>query len=164
MKRFGLFLFALVAGCTTDTGKDSTDADAERVFGVSASGTASASTLTGIWESTSPTKSGTLEQLSRLELRDSFVVFAARCTMSGQTPVTVGGRAAATVSAQLVEIQGSINDIKSIGNAECGVTASAGSLPACTAEQSSVCFELTGSGLNMHQGQNGTLSYKKISD
>lgn len=167
---------ALASACTigdystgSDGGADGGTAqtDAERVFSVPA-GKPNTGMLTGIWESAQPEKQQNLESTSRFEFRASFVIAAARCTLPGVTPVVVGGRAPASVSADVIQIEQAISDAKMMNDGtECGVSASAGVLPACPAttpsSQWTTCFDLSGGGLTMYS--NGTpTTFVKISD
>lgn len=179
MKRFLLLLGLVVAsgstvGCTVDNGDGSSsseNADALRVFSVTKGGSPNNSSVLGIWEAARPQTSGPLTSTSRFEFREAFVVAAARCTREGTTtPVTVGGRASATVSADTIQINQAISDQRSIGgsDAACGVQASAGVLPACDPNSApasrTVCFELTGTTLDIYQGSGNLQSFVKIAD
>lgn len=175
MKRFllALGLVFVSSGCTVenqDGSSGSEDADAVRIFAQAKTGTANDSSVLGIWEGARPQTSGPLTSTSRFEFRESFVVAAARCTREGtSSPVTVGGRASATVSTDLIQIDQAISDQRNIGSdAACGVQASAGVIPACDPNTApaarTVCFELTGTTLDIYQGSGNLQSFVKIAD
>ena len=122
-----------------------------------------------IWESAQPQISGPLMLTSRFEFRPSFVVIAARCTREGFTPVIVGGRADATVSDSLISTKQAVSDTKAIGSdAACQAASNAGQIPACdpnTAPVSrNICFELTGTTLDIYQSPGVIQSFVKIAD
>jgi hypothetical protein len=175
MKRI-LFAALFLCACTLDnvgqsadsSSSSAADPDATRVFAAT-KGSANNSTVLGIWEGAKPETSGPLSSTSRFEFRESFVVAAARCTRTGSDPLVVGGRSPAQVSSDLISIDQAISDVKTIGgDAQCGVQASAGSLPACDPgtppASRTTCFDLTGTTLDIYQGSAGIQSFVKISD
>lgn len=161
----------LLAGCTTDTGANDdapANADATRVFNT-AKGSANSATLLGIWEGAKPQTAGPITLTSRFEFRADFVVTAAKCTREGVEPVIVGGRSTATVSADLIQTNQAVSDQRSIGSdAACQARSSAGVIPACDPNtapaQRTICFELTGTTLDIYQGSAGIQSMVKIAD
>lgn len=176
IRAFVLLLLAALPACTFDqvgqsagssSGGGGPASDADRVFAATAT-TANTAVLQGIWEAEQSEKAQNLESKSRFEFRDTFVVAAARCTMPGEEPVVVGGRAAATVSPGLVEIKQAISDTKAIGDgALCGVRAAAGLLPECDplvpTTQRTTCFDLSGGKLTLFQS-GAAQPYVKIAD
>lgn len=171
---FAALALIALAGCTFDglgepidgNGGGESD-DGERVFGVAARAS-NLAVVTGIWEATTPQTAGPLQSVARFEFRAGYVVAAARCTMPDVAPVTVGGRAVGNVSSSVIELKQAISAQKPIGNGNvCGVSASAGTLPACNpllpAEGKTSCFELNGGGLIMYQGAT-PVPFAKISD
>lgn len=171
MKRILLASF-LLSACTTETGASSGDGantDAVRVFSTAKSATVNPQVLTGIWEGSQPQVSGPLTLTSRFEFRPDFVVVAARCTRDGIEPVVVGGRAPATVNESLIQTQAAVSDTKPIGSdAACQARSNAGGIPACDPNSApaarTVCFELTGTTLDLYQGAGNIQSFNKIAD
>lgn len=171
MKR--ILLATLLTACTLgDVGESAsspaTPADAQRVFDTPKS-QSNPLALTGIWESAQPAVSGPIMLASRFEFRADFVVIAARCTRDGVAPVIVGGRAEATVNDSLIQTKAAVSDRRPIGaGAECQAASNAGAIPVCdpnTAPISrNVCFELTGTTLDMYQGPGVIKSFNKIAD
>lgn len=143
--------------------------DATRVFEAPKSPAANPRALTGIWESAQPQVSGPLQLTSRFEFRASFVVVAARCTRDGFTPVVVGGRATATVSDALIRTNEAVNDTKAIGSdAACRAASNAGEVPVCNPDtppiSRNICFELTGTTLDIYQSPGVIQSFVKIAE
>lgn len=165
----------LLSACTLDgvgepagSSGGAANPDATRVF-ETAKSTSNVLVVTGVWEAARPETSGPLSSTSRFEFRDSFVVAAARCTRDGVAPVVVGGRATAVVTAELIEFKQAISQTRQVGSdAACQVEASAGVLPVCSAltppASRGVCFELTGTTLDIYGGRTGVQSFVKIAD
>ena len=173
MKRIlavALFLFACEPIDTSNgSSGGAASADATRVFNTAKSGTLNPRSLPGIWESAQPQVSGPLLLTSRFEFRPSFVVIAARCTRDGFDPVIVGGRADATVSDALISTNESVSDTKPIGSdAACQAASNAGKIPACDPNTApvnrNICFELTGTTLDIYQSPGVIESFVKIAD
>jgi hypothetical protein len=144
------------------------NSDATRVFETPKS-TSNVLVVTGVWEAAKPETSGPLTSTARFEFRDSFAVAAARCTRDGVEPVVVGGRATAVVTAELIEFKERVSQTRQVGSdAACQVEATAGALPVCNAltppASRGVCFELTGTTLDIYGGRTGVQSFVKISD
>lgn len=173
MKRILLSALFLSA-CTLENvgqsaGSTPTSSDATRVFETAKSPAANPRALTGIWESAQPEISGPIQLTSRFEFRASFVVVAARCTRDGFSPVVVGGRASATVTDALIQTSQSVNDTKTIGSdAACRAASNAGSIPVCDADtppiNRNICFELTGTTLDLYQSPGVIQSFVKIAE
>lgn len=170
MKRI-LLAALLLSACTNETAStgDASNTDAVRVFGAARSAAVNPQVVTGIWEGAQPQVSGPLTLTSRFEFRPDFVVVAARCTREGVEPVVVGGRVPATVSEALIQTQAPISDTKPIGtDAACQARSSQGGIPACDPNSApaerTVCFELTGTTLDMYQGAGNVQSLNKIAD
>ena len=173
MKRILLAALFLSACTLEEVGQPSgssaaPSADAQRVFDEPKS-QANALELTGIWESAQPQVSGPLQLTSRFEFRADFVVIAARCTREGVSPVVVGGRAPATVSDTLIQTKAAVSDRRPIGSgAECQAASNAGAIPVCDPDTApvnrNVCFELTGTTLDIYQGPGVIQSFLKIAD
>src|SRR5687768_15973226 len=76
-------LFLVLAACELPSSdSDVTDADAARVMSVTG-GSASPTTLAGIWEEAQPRTAKDLVAVARFEFRATYVVAAARCTLTG---------------------------------------------------------------------------------
>ena len=175
MKRlFVAALFLSASACTLENvgqpaGSTPTSSDATRVFETPKSSAANPRALTGIWESAAPQISGPLQLTSRFEFRSSFVVVAARCTREGFSPVVVGGKATATVTDAAIQTNQSINDTKTIGgDAACQAASNAGTIPVCDADtppvNRNICFELTGTTLDIYQSPGVIQSFLKIAE
>jgi hypothetical protein len=172
MKRI-LLAALFLAACTNETGSGTSsggaaDTDAVRLFNTPR-GSADANVLLGIWEGAQPQVSGPLMLTSRFEFREAFVVVAAKCTRDGVEPVVVGGRSAATVNASLIQTTAAISDTKPIGSdAACQAKSSAGAIPVCDPNTApvnrTICFELTGTTLDIYQGGGTIQSFTKITD
>lgn len=175
MKRI-LLAALFLSACTFDnvgqsagSSGSAASSDATRVFETAKSSAANPRALTGIWESAQPEISGPIQLTSRFELRASFVVIAARCTRDGFSPVVVGGRATATVSDALIQTNESVNDTKTIGSdAACRAASNAGKIPVCSPDTApvnrNVCFELTGTTLDIYQSPGVIQSFVKIAE
>jgi hypothetical protein len=173
MKRI-LFVALFLSACTVEnadssSGGSGASSDATRVFNTAKAATANSQVLEGIWEGAQPQVSGPLTLTSRFEFRSAFVVIAARCTREGLEPVVVGGRTTATVTDALIKTDTAISDTKPIGSdAACRAQSAAGGIPKCdpnTAPASrTICFELTGTTLDMYQGSGNIQSFNKIAD
>lgn len=172
MKRLliaALFLSACTLENVGESGSSSgADPDATRVFATQKS-TSNVLVVTGVWESARPETAGPLTSTSRFEFRDSFAVAAARCTRDGVEPVIVGGRATAAVTAEVIEFKQAVSQTRQVGSdAACQVQATAGVLPVCNAltppANRGVCFELTGTTLDIYGGRTGVQSFVKIAD
>lgn len=167
----GLFLLACepVNGSSGSSSGGSTNTDATRVFETKSGATLNPRSLEGIWESAQPQVNGPLLLTSRFEFRPSFVVIAAKCTRDGLSPVIVGGRAAATVSAELIRTTQAVSDTKPIGSdAACQAASSAGDIPRCDPDTApvsrNICFDLTGTTLDIYQSPGVIVSFNKIAD
>jgi hypothetical protein len=173
MKRIvlvGVFLSGCIEATTDASSSGSpTSGEAARVFNTQKSTTITPRALPGIWESAQPDISGPLQLTSRFEFRASFVVIAARCTRDGFSPVVVGGRSAATVTDALIQTTEPVSDTKPIGSdAACQARSNAGNIPACDPNtppvNRNVCFELTGTTLDIYQSPGVIVSFVKITD
>lgn len=161
-----LLLLPTVLACVNETQGGSGD----DVFSTPKSN-ANSNLVLGVWETATPSTSGTYTAIGRFELRADHIVSATRCSAAGGTaqPVTVSVRVAAQVSQTAIVATESAQAAQPVGSGagQCTVQLAKGTLPACSAstpaESRTACFALTGGQLVFYQST-GPMPLNKIAD
>jgi len=162
-------LVVLAAGCVVE---DGSAADATSLFAVPKSATTNSTEVTGVWETSQPSKTPPITSTTRFEIRADHLLVGTRCTMDdgSASPITVGAQVDAEVSSSEIVIRQPAQVTQSFsgasGTAQCVVALNSGTLPACAAStpesQRTSCFALTNGVLTLYQSQ--AVAFVKIAD
>ena len=167
--RFVLSLALVLPACgDSEEGAAGPTTEAERLFAAAASPDANATSVEGIWESTSPRVQASLESTIRLELRADRVVAAARCIQTpGGSTTLIGKEGPAKISATTLEFPEEVRVSEPVGDSICTVVVRAGTLPQCDLTKPvtgrTFCFELAKGTLTIRE-ESAAAQYKKITD